>query len=93
MESKLCPRCHRPWPEVRLGVPLTQLKARIFDAIRRAGPDGIASGAIIEELALPVSRTTLKAHVWQINERLADSGYQIVGRNGYRLQRAPRRVP
>jgi hypothetical protein len=90
--TKLCPTCHRPWPEVRLGVPLTPLKVRIFDAIRRAGPNGIAGDAIIQELGLPVSRATLKAHVWQINERLAESGYQIVGRGGYRLQSPPNRA-
>ena len=69
----------------RLGIPLTPLKARIFDAIRRAGPDGIGGDAIIQELGLPVSRTTLKAHVWQINTRLAENGYKIVGYGGYRL--------
>jgi len=69
----------------RLGIPLTPLKARIFDAIRRAGPDGIGGDVIIHELGLPVSRTTLKAHVWQINARLAENGYKIVGYGGYRL--------
>jgi hypothetical protein len=69
----------------RLGIPLTPLKARIFDAIRRAGPNGIGGDAIIHELGLPVSPTTLKAHVWQINTRLAENGYKIVGYGGYRL--------
>jgi hypothetical protein len=69
----------------RLGIPLTPLKTRIFDAIRRAGPDGIGGNAIIHDLGLPVSRTTLKAHVWQINARLAENGYKIVGYGGYRL--------
>jgi hypothetical protein len=69
----------------RLGIPLTPLKTRIFDAIRRAGPDGIGGDAIIHELGLPVSPTTLKAHVWQINTRLAENGYKIVGYGGYRL--------
>jgi hypothetical protein len=85
--TELCPRCHRPWPEERLGVPLTPLKVRIFDAIRRAGLHGIAGDAIIQELGLPVSRTTLKSH---INERLAESGHRIVGRGGYRVQSLPR---
>ena len=69
----------------RLGIPLTPLKTRIFDAIRRAGPDGIGGDAIIHELGLPVSPTTLKSHVWQINARLAENGYKIVGYGGYRL--------
>ncbi len=69
----------------RLGISLTPLKARIFDAIRRAGPNGIGGDAIIHELGLPVSPTTLKAHVWQINARLAENGYKIVGYGGYRL--------
>ena len=36
-----CQRCGQRLPEIRLGVRLTPLKARIFDLIRRAGPDGI----------------------------------------------------
>ena len=90
---QLCPGCRRPLPVVRLGVVLTPLKARIFDAIRRAGPDGIDGRALIQELDLPVSLTTLKAHVWQINDRLTESGYQIVGHGGYRVQSLPRREP
>ena len=81
----LCPGCHRPLTNVRVGIPLTPLKARIFDAISRAGPDGICGDAIIQELGLPVSQATLKAHVWQINDRLAENGYRIAGRGGYRL--------
>jgi hypothetical protein len=92
MTGELCPRCQRPCPEIRFGVPLTPLKARIFDAVRRAGPDGIAGDAIIRELGLPVCRTTLKSHVWQINDRLAESGYRIVGRGGYRLQSMRKRA-
>ena len=86
MAEQLCPECHRPLPDLRLGIPLTPLKARIFDAIRRAGPAGIGGDAIIQELGLPVSQTTIKAHVWQINDRLAETGYRIDGHGGYRLR-------
>lgn len=63
---------------------LTPLKARIFDAIARAGPDGISSDAIINELRLPVTSSTLRAHVWQINEALRPAGKRIVG-HAYRV--------
>ena len=56
MRAKHCPLCHQPYPEVRLGVCLPPLKARIFDAISRAGADGIDGAAIIEDLALPSAR-------------------------------------
>lgn len=33
-----------------------------------------------------ISRQTLKAHIWQINEMIADEGYRIDGRgSSYRL--------
>ena len=59
---------------MRLGVRLTAFKARLFDLVRRGGTDGISSSQ------------TLKAHVWQINEMIADEGYRIDGRgSSYRL--------
>jgi dihydropteroate synthase len=72
---------------MRLGVSLSPLKARIFDAIRRASPAGVPGELLIEDLGLPITRKTLKAHVWQINDRLSENGYRINGRGGYRLEK------
>jgi hypothetical protein len=73
---------------MRLGVRMTPFKARLFDLVRRGGVDGIHS----EDLSLLLypngggSRHTLKAHVWQINELIADEGYRIEGHGSfYRL--------
>jgi hypothetical protein len=85
-EHEQCPHCHQPINKVRLGVPLTPLKAAIFDAIRRAGPDGIDTDIlfwlVFGERERPVSRQTLKSHVWQINDAIADTGFRIKGNVG-----------
>ena len=74
----ICTHCGQALPEMRLGVRLTPLKARIFDLIKRAGPAGVFS----DELHVMIfskgrSKETLKAHIWQINELIADEGYRI----------------
>jgi len=91
MSTEFCPQCHQVMPHsTRIGVSLTPLKARIFDLIDKAGEAGI-SGADINAIVFENgrSRDTIKAHIWQINEALMDSGWQIIGDrwNGYRLKR------
>jgi hypothetical protein len=76
----VCPHCHQPIAHERLGVVLTPLKAAIVDRIKWAGDLGRSSESLMHELYLdrrPVSRTTLKAHVWQINELLAATDWVI----------------
>jgi hypothetical protein len=84
MSTAFCPTCHRPMPpETRAGVRLTPLKARIFDVIRRAGVDGISAvdiNAIVFDRR--ASLDTVKAHVWQINELLDETGIAIRGGGG-----------
>jgi hypothetical protein len=83
-----CDYCGQALPEVRLGVRLTPLKAHLFDLVRRSGIDGISSDDLWSSLYPNGggSRQTLKAHVWQINQLIADEGYQIDGRGSfYRL--------
>jgi hypothetical protein len=83
-----CHYCGQALPEIRLGVRLTAFKARLFDLVRRGGVDGIHAEDLYS-LFYPDgggSRQTLKAHVWQINETIADEGYRIDGRGSfYRL--------
>ena len=98
MSTEFCSECHRPLPRsVRRGVALTELKARIFDLIKRS--DGITN----EDINMIVfdgraKRSTIKAHIWQINEALTNanvcirsfggggpvSGFYYVGRKGTR---------
>ena len=82
--GRCCPYCGQSLPEIRLNVKLSPLKARIFDIILRAGPDGI-SAADLHDVVFDngQSRETLRAHIWQISDAIADAGYRIRGRDSY----------
>ncbi len=91
-----CHYCGSPLPEIRLGVRLTPLKARIFDLVQRAGVDGIDRRELFDicfgdtdahERTNKGKFPTLKAHIHQINEAIEDSGYKIVGHSVARLVR------
>ena len=76
-----CDNCGQALPEIRLGVRLTPFKARLFDLVKGGGINGIHSDDLYS-LLYPEgggSRHTLKSHVWQINELIADEGYRIEG--------------
>lgn len=102
--TRRCPYCDQALPEIRLGVRLPDLKARIFDLVHRAGRTGITwedlwaltySGAVVSGKGIRQARcrTTLKTHISQINEDLEDVGYRIIGhqRTGvYRLEKLNR---
>jgi hypothetical protein len=76
----VCPHCHQQIAHERLGVRLTPLKAAIVDRIKRAGDLGISSEGLVHDLYFdrkPVSMTTLKAHVFQINDLLEQTDWVI----------------
>jgi hypothetical protein len=76
----VCPHCHQQIAHERLGVRLTPLKAAIVDRIKWSGDLGRSSESLVRELYFdrkPVSMTTLKAHVFQINELLAATDWVI----------------
>jgi hypothetical protein len=78
-----CPYCRQVLPEFRLGTRMSELKARIFDAVLRTGKEGIGSEdlfAIAYAGHAKGQPRTLKAHIQQINEAIEDSGYRIVSR-------------
>jgi hypothetical protein len=92
----VCQACGQPVRFVRCGIRLPAHKAAIFDMINRAGDLGISSEEITRELygdRRPVSKYTIKAHVWQINEPLADTGYCIVSDRRNWFLRKHRGVP
>ena len=72
---KLCPHCQQPLPEIRLGVRLTAKKARIFDLVQRAGPDGIDGRdlfAIVFGEQEDIDYKSMKSHIWQINDLIEE---------------------
>lgn len=74
---------------------MSALKARIVDLVVSGGEEGIASEAIYQRLFHDSSRETMKAHIWQINEMLADEGVRLAcgkGSSIYHLQRRRRRA-
>jgi len=77
-------------PIERLGVRLSELKARVFDTVQRAGPDGI-HGDELYALVFGercVKRKTMLVHVHQINDKIEETGFRIDGRGGFfRLRR------
>jgi hypothetical protein len=84
-----CPHCGQPLPEIRLGVRLTPLKARIFDLVQRGGRDGIDRSDLFDIVFGGTGRCrgTLKSHIVQINGLIADEGYRISGRLVARLEK------
>jgi len=62
---------------VRFGVAFTQLKALIIDRIKQY------PGISYDEILPGKNQHTVKAHVYQINEKLEDCGWRIIGSRGY----------
>jgi hypothetical protein len=100
-----CAQCGHRLPDKRLGVPLSALKARMFDLISHGGDvggpggspndDGISSDALYARVfgGRNSSRESMKAHIWQINEKLHGEGWRIVCVcNRYRLVRIKKRA-
>jgi hypothetical protein len=78
--TKVCSHCHQPLPELRAGVRLSPLKARIFDAIKRAGANGIT----IEDINRicfdgRATAVNIRTHIHQINDALAGTDFEIRG--------------
>jgi hypothetical protein len=94
--AAVCPHCHQPIAHERLGVSLTPLKAAIVDVIKRHGDLGVSSESLIWVLysdRKPVSLTTLKAHVWQINDVLEATDWVIESdRRRWFLRKASRSI-
>jgi DNA-binding NarL/FixJ family response regulator len=85
----ICPTCHQPVRNARMGVFLSPRRAEVVDAIRQAGEHGIELCGLADQLG--ITRWTVKSHVYQINEMLAETDWRIRSdRCGYRLVRQGR---
>jgi hypothetical protein len=74
----ICPRCHQPIRHERFGVYLPTLKARIVDAIAKAGDSGIGVDRLIAAVWRgDANRNCVKSHVQQINELFDGTGVSI----------------
>jgi hypothetical protein len=79
--AALCPSCGQPIRNRRHGITLPPLKAAMFDLIKREGDLGISTEELMRELYVDrrmPSKTTMKVHIWQINELLVETDYSIV---------------
>ena len=69
--------------ESRFGVELTHFKARIVDAVRRAGPEGIHKddllGLMYANARGPVSYWSLYSAIRRTNKLLRKAGKRIAG--------------
>lgn len=63
-----------------MGVKMSALKARIVDMVLQGGQDGVEVNEVFKTVFRErgCSPHTLKAHVWQINQLLADGGHRII---------------
>lgn len=90
--TRRCECCGQPLV-TRLGVRLTPLKAELFDLVEKAGKAGIGSEALAVRVLAPHqrSRSTVGQHIYQINDLLGSTDYEIrAGQGGdrrYRLKR------
>jgi hypothetical protein len=79
--NRCCHYCGQLLPEMRLGVRLTALKARIFDIVVRAGECGVSGedlhAIVYQDEDKKPARESIKSHVVQINDLLEDTGYRI----------------
>jgi hypothetical protein len=94
MTERRCSECGQILPNIRFGARLGPIAARIFDAVHRAGADGIEHGDLFELIygGTNRKRTALAGYVRQINDRLADQQSPVrirsVSRSYYRIARA-----
>jgi hypothetical protein len=74
-----CPTCGQRLAGVRLGVALGAFRARIFDAVKRAGRDGIATETLFDLIyhERPSSRQALKSNIHLINGLLVSTDWRI----------------
>lgn len=86
MKQKLCECCGQKLPERRLGVALTPIKARVFDLVK--AQSGITAEQLRVRMGM-ISPKTPQSHVYQLNDKLMDTGWKIVGKSwrGFRLVR------
>lgn len=87
--DKCCAACGQTIPEpLSVGVKLSPIRTRIFEAVRRAGAGGICRDDLMDVVygnaadGGPGSANVIAAHVAQINKLLAPLGRRIASDRG-----------
>ena len=78
-----CHYCGQVLPVHRMGIRFPPLEGRILDLVTNAGAGGIGNEDLWEIIfsGRRSVRHTLNVHIANINDKLAETGYQIVGRH------------
>jgi hypothetical protein len=79
-ERRICPTCHRPLQEPRFGLGWPRIKAAILDVLTSRGELGASAEEIIGEVydgRRKPHLETIKAHIWQIRDRLDTEGLAV----------------
>jgi hypothetical protein len=82
----ICPHCKQPLSEVRAGIRMPPLKAKIFDVIKAAGAEGITSSGVISSVYYARKKPAIaavKSHVWQMNDALEETNFVIISQAGH----------
>lgn len=93
--QKTCPTCGQTLPRPKPhGLRLSPLRTRLFEIVRRAGPEGIGTDDLMDMVYAqhpdggPDSgRVCLRTHIFHINQQLRQKGYEIKARNWGRVSR------
>lgn len=80
--KKHCDYCGQVLPVHRFAIQFPPIEGRILDLVTNAGAGGISNDDLYEIVLGPRKshRHTLAVHIANINDKLADVGYQIIGR-------------
>lgn len=79
---RVCEACGQPLRTQRGGIFMSPLKAAIWDLIAASGDVGASVGDIMRlpvwHRRKPVKPVTIRMHVLQLNDALADTAFRIV---------------
>lgn len=91
--AKTCPTCGQTLPAPKPhGLRLSAFRTRLFEIVRRAGPNGITTDDIVSVLYADhpdggpmTAHKCVHVHVYNINKLLRTRGYEIKAKNWGRL--------
>lgn len=80
-QDTICPNCRQPIRYARVGVQLSNIKARLFDMLHAAGDIGVSldemRNTLVVEGKSHCTPHSVKSHISQMRDVLADAGWAI----------------